>query len=268
MNVEQEVAASLGVHRGRRALGALAVFALVAVVLFVAMSGSGEEPAPSAPGVEVVSAPPEPVQKPVRKKARLGPAKKGATKAVTAPSAPVAAEVVPAPEPLPAPVEAVTPPSEAVTPPSEAVPEAVAVVEAPAAVEAEALTPPPPPAPEPEPPSEPEPTQASAAAELLQLDGNGEAIARAIANARRAAVRDCFERELKHQPKLTGTVTVELDLAPPNKLEGVRVTDDLGRPAFTRCVTGAMQQVRFTSLDEEVSVRVPYVLSPERRGGR
>jgi hypothetical protein len=96
-------------------------------------------------------------------------------------------------------------------------------------------------------------------------DGNGAAIARAIADAKRAAVRECFERELKQQPKLAGTVVVELELAAPDRVEALRVSDDLERPAFTRCVTAAMQTVRFAALDEDVSVRVPYALSPTLR---
>jgi len=96
-------------------------------------------------------------------------------------------------------------------------------------------------------------------------DGNGEAIARAIAAAKRAAVRECFERELKQAPKLAGTVVVELDLAPPNTVRDVRVSDDLERPAFTRCVVDTMRDVRFSALDEEVSVRVPYALTPARK---
>jgi hypothetical protein len=72
-------------------------------------------------------------------------------------------------------------------------------------------------------------------------DGNGEDIARAIAAAKRAAVRTCFEHELKETPQLTGTVVVELDLAPPNRIDGLRVSDDLNRPTFTRCVTSAME---------------------------
>ncbi|MDP1826025.1 MAG: AgmX/PglI C-terminal domain-containing protein [Archangium sp.] len=140
-------------------------------------------------------------------------------------------------------------------------------------------TPPPPEAPQAEPSPEgipPDAPQAEPVAGRLESpppppaeepakDGNGEDIARAIAAAKRAAVRTCFEHELKEQPQLRGTVIVELDLAPPNRVDGLRVSDDLNRPTFTRCVTSAMQGVRFAALDEEVSVRVPYVLSPERR---
>lgn len=144
-------------------------------------------------------------------------------------SEPAAAPVVPAPEPD-APLVAAAP-----------------VVPAPEP-DAEPLAPEVPPA---EPPAEP-----------AAWDGNGESIARAIADAKRAAVRACFERELKQQPKLAGTVVVELDLAAPNRIEALRVSDDLNRPEFTRCVTNAMQGVRFAALDEDISVRVPYVLSP------
>jgi hypothetical protein len=117
------------------------------------------------------------------------------------------------------------------------------------APEAVAAPPPPPP------PEEP----------AREEDGNGEAIARAIAAAKRAAVRACFERELKATPSLTGTVVVELDLAPPSRVNEVRVNDDLQRPEFTRCVSAAMKDVRFAALDEEISVRVPYVLQPEKK---
>lgn len=125
--------------------------------------------------------------------------------------------------------------------------------------------PPPPDAPPAEPADEVEGPPPAPQEEAPAQDGNGERIARAIAAEKRAAVRSCFERELKEQPKLTGTVVVELDLAPPTRIEAVRVSDDLNRPGFTRCVTAAMQGVRFAMLDEEISVRVPYVLSPERR---
>ena len=101
---------------------------------------------------------------------------------------------------------------------------------------------------------------AESAAEITD-DGNGEAIARSIADEKRAAVQTCFERELKQTPSLKGTLIVELDLAPPHRVNGVRVTDDLERPAFTRCVSSSMEHLTFVALNEEVSVRVPYVLS-------
>ncbi|MDP2275401.1 MAG: hypothetical protein Q8K32_31935 [Archangium sp.] len=59
--------------------------------------------------------------------------------------------------------------------------------------------------------------------------------------------------------------TVELDLAPPARVDALRISDDVNRPTFTQCVTTAMRGVRFAALDEEISVHVPYVLSPERK---
>ena len=103
------------------------------------------------------------------------------------------------------------------------------------------------------------------AEEPIAFDGNGADIARAIAKAKRAAVQQCFEHELKRSPDLAGTVTIELDLAPPRQVQSVRVSDDLQRPEFTACVTAAMQQLSFTGLNEEVSVQLPYVLSARRK---
>lgn len=109
--------------------------------------------------------------------------------------------------------------------------------------------------------TEPAPVEAVAPA-LAFDDGNGESIARAIARAKRAAVQDCFERELKRSPDLRGNVTVELELSPPNRVGAVRVSDDLNRPELTRCVTATMQKLQFSGLNEEVSVQLPYALSP------
>jgi hypothetical protein len=118
--------------------------------------------------------------------------------------------------------------------------------------------------------SEPEPVVAQPSTGESPLSeptpaGNGEAIARALAASKRAAVRACFESELKQQPTLRGNVLVEFDLAPPDRVIDVRVSDDLERPSFTRCVSDEMHRVRFAALDEELSVAVPYVLSPERK---
>jgi hypothetical protein len=40
------------------------------------------------------------------------------------------------------------------------------------------------------------------------------------------------------------------------------VNDDLERAAFTSCVAATMRDVKFGALDEEISVSVPYVLTP------
>ncbi len=137
---------------------------------------------------------------------------------------------------------------------------------APAVASAPEAAPAPAPAPAPEVSAEPElsPPPLEEAPVALE-DGNAGSIARAIASAKRRAVQACFERELKRSPNLEGRVTVELELAPPQRVEAVRVSDDLGRPEFTQCVQATMQHLAFTGLDEEVTVQLPYLLSPRRK---
>jgi hypothetical protein len=163
------------------------------------------------------------------------------------------------PAPTPPPVEVAAP----------AAPAAPVEVAAPAP-RAEPAAPPVPPGPEPAVTAPPMvPTEPQPAPEVdeapLSFDGNGEQIARAVASAKRRAVQQCFERELKRTPELRGTVNVELDLAPPQKVNAVRVSDDLDRPELTRCVADSMQRLNFVGLNEEVTIHVPYVLSPRAK---
>jgi hypothetical protein len=273
-------AVALGLKRGRRGAVTVVVLVLLGLVGFLLVpareEGDAVPPTPAVTSEEVVAPLPSP---PVSKRSRAtrgvprtSPAAATRREETVAPRetdiALPPAVAVPARDEAPAPTERdeaatavsvvterderdgaatplpVAPRDEAVSP--AAGDEAVAL--APRAQE-ESVGPPP------APPAEEEDAR----------DGNGEAIARAIASAKRAAVRECFERELKQTPKLAGTVVVELDLAPPSTVREVRVSDDLERPSFTRCVVQTMQDVRFSALDEEVSVRVPYALTPGRK---
>lgn len=220
--------ADFGLHRGRRTFAAILVAGLLVWAGHALWPVAPPDmPPPAPPEVAIAAqpgAPPAPPPRAAAPKRRAKAARTGAPGPTRAPArAEPAAVALPPPPPMPAPE------------PPEPAPEV--------AVEA-------PPAADPEPAPEP------------AWDGNGESIARAIAAEKRAAVRLCFERELKQQPTLTGNVTVELDLAPPDRVNEVRVSDDLQRPAFTQCVASAMHEARFAALNEEVSVRVPYVLSP------
>lgn len=265
-------AVALGLKRGRRGAVTVVVLVLLGLVGFLVMpasEGDAVSPTPAVTSEEVVAPLPSP---PVNKRSR-------ATRGVprTSPAAATRRDETVDPREkdiaLPAAVAVFAEAEATVASPESdetltALPVAVAerdeAVTAPPAVdlaESERAVAPAPSSvgegagPPPAPPAEEEDTR----------DGNGEAIARAIASAKRAAVRECFERELKQTPKLAGTVVVELDLAPPNSVREVRVSDDLERPSFTRCVVQTMQDVRFSSLDEEVSVRVPYALTPGRK---
>lgn len=263
-------AVALGLKRGPRGAVALVLLASIALVGgLLATRVSSEQPAPFLED-ELVALPALPESSKVKSKSKP---KLQAKKKVVGTRERTTSQ----PEPKPAVVAVVEPPKpvvvEQVKPvePSAPAPVEVARVEEP-------LTPPPPPAPEAEEVATPEPVApapvavadepirpADSSADLIEVDGNGAAIAKLIAASKRAAVRACFESELKQTPKLRGTVVVELDLAPPNKVNDVRVSDDLERPAFTRCVRNTMQTIRFTGLDEELSVSVPYTLTPQSK---
>jgi hypothetical protein len=231
--------------------------ALLGVLAVVVGNLTRSEPvAPGAP----IAAEPAPASKPQRpapphrtrkgKPARVANAHTQVAAPVPSPAeavAPVVAAAERTPGPAPAPERA---------PAAEAAPVAEPF-SAPPLLRTEA----PPPAPAPE----PEPAPAVVALEPeeapLTFDGNGEAIARAIANAKRRAVQACFEHELKRAPTLHGTVNVELDLAPPQRVNDVRVTDDLESPELTRCIETTMRHLNFVGLNEEVTIHVPYMLS-------
>jgi hypothetical protein len=240
----------MGLHRGRRALG-LAVLAVMGFALLSRVVGQDELTVATPRVLEPLPPPTVPTQAsraPVRRPAGGRPTRGKSTGHFQAPLQP--ATPVASPPAPPATVSAERP----VDPP----PAALALA-----------APPPEPAAEPElsdapaePPAQPPPEPEAQADSDTNGDSRGESIARAIADEKRAAVRKCFEQELKQQPKLAGTVTVELDLVAPDRVEALRVRDDLNRPEFTRCVTSAMQGVRFAALDEDLSVQVPYTLRP------
>jgi len=236
-----QMAAQLGQHRGRR---------LLFLLLAGATGWGGRElwlrnpewrstrQAPPVAEQTVAARSTAPAKAVVPRPARRRTAKAArvAVRQAATPSMAVAIAPPSAPPPLasvPAPAE--PPPAE--PPPEESAPEESAPEES---------------APE---ESAPEPE------EQLVGEGNGEAIARGIAADKRAAIQACYERELKRTPELRGRVTVELDLAPPQRVEEVRVLDDLARPAFTQCVSDAMQHVRFLALNEEASIQLPFILT-------
>jgi len=88
--------------------------------------------------------------------------------------------------------------------------------------------------------------------------------ARALADQKKGAIQQCYERELKRTPRLRGTVTVEVDLSVPNRVSAVRVKDTLRRGSFTACVTKTMRRLDVPPLDEDLTLELPFALkSPE-----
>lgn len=87
------------------------------------------------------------------------------------------------------------------------------------------------------------------------------ALAAAIAAEKKSAVRLCYERELKRNPRLHGRVTVDLKLKSPHQVGEVRVRDNLRRASFTRCVQTTMQRISFPVLAEDLSIEMPFQLT-------
>ncbi len=226
--------ADFGLHRGRRVLGGFVLVGLLTCAGLVFWR-QAPEPQPATAKIEAPVPAEETGLEPVAlrrlpPKRRAKAARIGSHASVRAPAS-VAREPGLSPPPLlPAVVEAAPPALEPVAD------EPAKAVAAPAVADAEESD-----------------------------DGNGEAIARSIAAAKRSAVQTCFERELKQTPTLKGTLIVELDLAPPHRVNAVRVSDDLDRPAFSQCVSTTMEQLTFVALNEEVSIRVPYLLSAQAK---
>jgi len=87
-----------------------------------------------------------------------------------------------------------------------------------------------------------------------------EALARSLAEQKKGAVQLCFERELKRDPRLRGTVTVALELKAPHRLGQIDVQSSLPKQSFIKCVGQAMQNVDFPNLGEDVRVELPFSL--------
>jgi hypothetical protein len=176
---ERQIRASLGLHRGRRALG-LVLLAIGGLAVLLRAGARDEQPVlVTPPAIESPVAPAVPPQAnraPVRRRA-VGKQTAHAPSPVRA-AAPVASSPersAPPSADRPAPSAPPEPPAESVPPPP-----VVQADESAAARQVDVAA-----APD-EPPAEPLPESAAG-------EGSGEAIARAIAAAKRAAVRNCFE---------------------------------------------------------------------------
>ena len=87
-----------------------------------------------------------------------------------------------------------------------------------------------------------------------------EDLARSLAAQKKGAVQLCFEKELKRDPRLRGTVTVALELKAPHDLGAIDVQTSLPRKSFIKCVGQAMQTLDYPPLPDDVRVELPFVL--------
>ena len=85
-----------------------------------------------------------------------------------------------------------------------------------------------------------------------------------VVNRRKGAVKSCYEKQLKRNPKLAGKVKVQFTILESGRVGSTRVLEDTtGDPAVGTCIANAMQRWRFPKPDGgSVTVAFPFVFAP------
>lgn len=122
-------------------------------------------------------------------------------------------------------------------------------------------------------PEEPEEPDAGPPAKRARRGGGGggwacsgevdRAAASAVIARNRAQVRSCYERALKQNNYLSGTLNVELRVGSGGRVEATRFSGSLRDPAVRSCVSRLTRGWRFPSVDGRCAIlSVPFNLSP------
>lgn len=102
------------------------------------------------------------------------------------------------------------------------------------------------------------------------IGGSGDFDASLVSAALRrasAAIRRCYENELRNSPNLSGKVTVQFTIQTSGTVSGATASENTtGSGALATCVTGAVGRLRFNPGPEGGSVqyRYPFVFSPQQ----
>ncbi len=93
------------------------------------------------------------------------------------------------------------------------------------------------------------------------LDGNSIA---KVVRRRKGAIKNCYERQLKRNPKLSGKVKVQFTILESGRVGQTRILEDsVGDPQVGRCIASAMKRWRFPKPDGgSVTVAFPFVFAP------
>lgn len=97
--------------------------------------------------------------------------------------------------------------------------------------------------------------------------GTGVLDANAIAGVvkrRMGAVKSCYEKQLKRNPKLAGKVKLQFTIEESGRVGGVKVVQDTtGDPAVGQCISNAIGRWRFPKPDGgSITVAYPFVFTP------
>ena len=85
-----------------------------------------------------------------------------------------------------------------------------------------------------------------------------------VVGRRKGAVKSCYEKQLKRNPKLAGKVKVQFTILESGRVGSTRVMEDTtGDPAVGKCIANAMKRWRFPKPDGgSVTVAFPFVFAP------
>ena len=102
-----------------------------------------------------------------------------------------------------------------------------------------------------------------AAPEVDSSDVDREALARYV-RQRKAAIQNCYERELKRNPTLRGRVVVRFSITPSGRSSDIEIEENsLGNEAVASCIRNAVRTWVFPFKPKsDVAVAYPFVFSP------
>ncbi len=85
-----------------------------------------------------------------------------------------------------------------------------------------------------------------------------------VVRRRKGAIKNCYEKQLKRNPKLAGKVKVQFTILESGRVGSARVMlDTTGDPAVGKCIANAMKRWRFPKPDGgSVTVAFPFVFAP------
>lgn len=82
----------------------------------------------------------------------------------------------------------------------------------------------------------------------------------------RVQIQNCYERQLKTNPTLEGTMTLAVRIAPDGRVDGTQVTGSLHNREVFACVRGVAARMRFPAPGGRdcAMVQVPFNFTPQR----
>ncbi len=98
--------------------------------------------------------------------------------------------------------------------------------------------------------------------------GSGRFDARVVVRmiqTRRAAIRTCYERELRSDPTLHGSIRISLTIQESGAVEDVRaIENSMGNAEVASCITNMIQRFRFTPGPDggSVTYQFPFAFEP------